>query len=105
MAVEQETAFPGAGRATLAACPPSAKLRLSPSGDLGPDPQQAQAAFPQPPFPSVEYTMSSKCFLGAGVYWYLSRPPEGENQESQAPLCSENGSSLVSASIRGPPHR
>lgn len=63
-----------------------------------------QAAFPQPPFPSVEYTMSSKCFLGAGVYWYLSRPP-GENQESQAPLCSENGSSLVSASIRGPPHR
>lgn len=66
--MEQETAFPGA------ACPPSADLRLAQPVTSVLTHSTPQDAFPQPPFPSVEYTMSSTCFLGAGVYWYLSTP-------------------------------
>lgn len=102
MAVGQETASPGAQKATSAACPLSATLRLSPPQDL----RHRLSVFPQPPF-FVEYTMSSKCFLRAGkeCTGTSPNPLKVENQEPQAPPCSENGSSLVSASIRGPLHR
>lgn len=67
---------PGAGRAisapahlvprsALAHPGTSALTRNRPLGS------QQLPAFPQPPFPSVEYTMSSKCFLGAGKEWVL----------------------------------
>lgn len=39
------------------------------------------------------------------MYCTFPNPREVENQGPQAPPRSEHGSSLVSASIRGPPHR
>lgn len=64
MAVEQETAFPEAGRATLATCPPSAELSLSPSRDLGPDPQQAPGSLPSASLPLLNILCPPSAFLG-----------------------------------------
>lgn len=64
MAVEQETAFPAVGRATLATCPPSAKLHLSPSRDLGPDLQQAPGSLPSAFVPLLNILCPPSAFSG-----------------------------------------
>lgn len=99
---------PGVGRDTSAAFPPSAGLRLSLPQDLHPDPQEAPGklpAFPQPPLPFAEHSMSPKCSLRASKECPGASPDpqKVENHGRRAPPCSGNGSSLVSPSIRGLP--